>query len=196
MNIYLYHLDGAVYVNLTNRCTNNCTFCIRNTHDGVGGYHLLIDSEPDAGEIITALKKENDLDHVIFCGFGEPTLRIGVLLEVARYLKTRGSHIRINTNGQGSAFAGYDIVPAMRGLIDTVSISLNAPDPITYQCLCQSIYGEDAYRYVMEFAQSCVTNRIETILTAVDVLPKDQLEDCRQTAAAIGAQFRIRPHIG
>ena len=196
MDTYLYHLDGAVYINLTNRCTNSCTFCIRNTHDGVGGYHLRLDNEPDAGEIITALKKENKLDHIVFCGFGEPTLRIGVLLEVARYLKTRGSHIRINTNGQGSAFAGYDIVPAMRGLIDTVSISLNAPDPETYQCLCQSIYGEDAYRHVMEFAQSCVTSGIETILTAVDVLPGDQLEDCRRIAAATGAQFRIRPHVG
>ena len=100
-NTYVYQLGDATYINLTNQCTNDCTFCVRNTHDGVGGYNLWLDKEPEAKDIIDKLKELPTVEKAVFCGLGEPTMRHEVLIEVAKYLKTRGTHIRLNTTGQG-----------------------------------------------------------------------------------------------
>ena len=191
----LYKLKNAIYINLTNACTNNCTFCVRNTHDGVGGYHLLLQKEPSAQDVISLLEKEEDVAEIVFCGLGEPTMRLDVLLEVAAYLKTRGSHIRINTNGQGSAYAQEDIAPKLKGLIDVVSISLNASDAQKYDALCHSAYGEEAYAHLLDFAKSCVTQGIETVLSVVDIIGEDEVEKCRTIAEGIGARLRVRHYI-
>ena len=146
MNTITYRYKDAIYINLTNRCTNNCTFCVRNNHDGVGGYHLLLDSEPSAKDVIAQLEKQDDVSKVVFCGLGEPTMSLDVLLEVARYLKSRGSKVRLNTNGQASAYAKSNVAKRLKGLVDTVSISLNAPNAYEYDKFCRSIYGEKAYK--------------------------------------------------
>lgn len=195
MDTYLYKLKNAIYINLTNRCPNDCTFCVRNTHDGVGGYHLLLSKEPTADELIALLEKEDDVRHVVFCGLGEPTAALDVLLEVAQYLKTRGANIRLNTNGQGSAYAGEDIAPKLKGLVDLVSVSLNAPDAAEYHKYCRSIYGEAAHSYVIDFAKSCIREGIDTVMTVVDVIGEDKIEACRAIAADIGARFRVRSYI-
>ncbi|MGI5850040.1 MAG: radical SAM protein, partial [Christensenellales bacterium] len=93
------------------------------------------------------------------------------------------------------AFAGYDIAPSMRGLIDTISISLNAPSAKEYQELCQSVYGEQAYTHVLEFAKSCIAQGIETVLTVVDVIGKEKIEQCKQIAQRTGAKFRLRQYL-
>lgn len=193
---YIYKLNDAIYINLTNQCTNDCTFCVRNTSDGVGGYHLWMKKEPSAQDVIGLLEKEENVAEIVFCGLGEPTMRLDVLLEVARYLKTRGSHIRINTNGQGSAWAGEDIAPKLRGLIDIVSISLNASDAKHYDELCRSAYGEEAYAHLLDFAKSCVNQGIDTVLSVVDVIGEDEIEKCRAIAEGIGARLRVRQYIG
>lgn len=192
---YIYRLGDATYINLTNRCTNNCTFCVRNTQDGVGGYHLLLEKEPKARDVIGLLEQQQDVAQVVFCGLGEPTMRMDTLLEIAAYLKSRGSHIRVNTNGQGSAYAGYDIAARMKGLVDTVSISLNAPNAREYNELCRSVYGEQAYADLLDFAKSCIAQGIETVLSVVDVLPQDEIEQCRRIAAQAGAKFRVRHYL-
>ena len=193
---YIYKLKNAVYINLTNRCTNNCTFCVRNTHDGVAGYYLRLNKEPSAQEVIALLEKEKDVAEIVFCGLGEPTIRIDALLEIAAYLKTRGSHIRVNTNGQGSAFAGEDIAPRLRGLVDVVSISLNAPNAKEYDALCRSRYGEEAYAHLLDFAKSCVAQGIGTVLSVVDVIGEDDIAKCRTIAEGIGARLRVRHYMG
>lgn len=195
MDTIIYKLKDAIYINLTNRCTNDCTFCVRNVHDGVGGYHLLLEKEPTAEEIIALLEKEENVDKIVFCGLGEPTMRVETLVEVATYLKTRGSHIRINTNGQGSAFAGEDIAKKLAGLVDTVSISLNAPNAQEYQKYCRSVYGEDAYMHMLQFAQSCVREGIDTVLSVVDVIGEQAVESCRLIAKQVGTRFRVRKYI-
>lgn len=195
MNTYVYKLNDAYYINLTNACTNNCTFCLRNEHSGVGGYDLTLSRDPEAADIIAEFERVADVKKAVFCGLGEPTMRLDVLLEVARYLKPRGVHVRLNTNGQGSVFNGEDIAPKLRGLVDTVSISLNAPDAAQYDRLCLSIYGEEAYTHMLDFAQSCVAQGIETILSVVDLIGEDAIEHCRSIAEGLGAKLRIRRYI-
>ena len=192
---YIYKLGEAIYINLTNQCTNDCTFCVRNTSDGVGGYHLWMQKEPSAQEVIALLEKEENVAEIVFCGLGEPTMRLDALLEIATYLKTRGSHIRINTNGQGSAWAGEDIAPKLKGLIDIVSISLNASDAHHYDQLCRSAYGEEAFAHLLDFAKSCVDQGIDTVLSVVDVIGEDEIEKCRKIAEGIGARLRVRHYI-
>ena len=195
MNTYIYEYRDAVYINLTNRCTNDCTFCVRNNHDGVGGYHLVLDKEPTAKDIIEELEKRDNVAKVVFCGLGEPTMSLDVMLEVARYLKTRGSYIRLNTNGQANAFAGYNIAKRLSGFVDAVSISLNAPNAREYQKHCRSIYGEKAYEYVKEFAKACLDEGIDTVLSVVDIIGEKEVQECREVAESIGARFRVRKYI-
>lgn len=191
----IYRIGGAIYINLTNKCTNNCTFCLRETHDGVENYHLWLKKDPEASEIIEALEKEADVSEAVFCGLGEPSMRLEVMLDVARYLKTRGSHVRLNTNGQGSAYAGRDITPELKGLIDTVSISLNASDAVKYDAICKSIYGEEGFDHMLDFAKSCLTQGIETILSVVDLIGEEEIAKCQKIAQDAGAKLRIRHYI-
>ena len=192
---YIYPYGDAIYINLTNRCTNDCIFCVRNEHDGVGGYNLRLEKEPEASDIIAALQKLPQVEKAVFCGLGEPTMRLDVLLEVAAYLKTRGTHIRLNTNGQGSACAGEDIAPKLAGLIDVVSISLNAASADEYQRLCRSAFGTSAYDHMLAFAKSCVTNGIDTVMSIVDIVGEEEVNKCRDIAHQIGARLRIRHYI-
>lgn len=191
----IYRIDGAVYINLTNKCTNNCTFCLRETHDGVAGYHLWLKKDPEAAEVIAALAKESDVREAVFCGLGEPTMRLEALLEVAAYLKSRGSHVRLNTNGQGSEYAGRDIAPELKGLVDVVSISLNASDAAKYNAICKSIYGEEGFEMMLSFAKSCIEQGIQTVLSVVDVIGDEEVKKCRQIAADVGARLRVRHYI-
>jgi TatD family-associated radical SAM protein len=195
MNTYVYKLDGAYYINLTNECTNDCSFCLRNEYSGVGGYDLRLSRDPEAADIIAEFAKLPNVKEAVFCGLGEPTMRLAVLLEVAKYLKTRGVHVRLNTNGQGSAFNGEDIAPKLCGLVDVVSISLNAPNAAEYDKLCQSVYGEEAYTHLLDFARSCVEQGIETVLSVVDVIGADEIEQCRRIAEGAGAKLRVRSYI-
>ena len=195
MNTITYKYKDATYINLTNRCTNNCTFCVRNNHDGVGGYHLLLDSEPSAKDVIVQLEKQDDVSKVVFCGLGEPTMSLDVLLEVARYLKSRGAKVRLNTNGQASAYAKSNVAKRLKGLVDTVSISLNAPNAGEYDKFCRSIYGEKAYEYVLEFAKQCIDEGIDTVLSVVDIIGEEEVEECRRQAQKTGARFRVRKYV-
>ncbi len=195
MNTYTYKYKDAIYINLTNRCTNDCTFCVRNNHDGVGGYHLQMDNEPSAKDIIEILEKEDDVSKVVFCGLGEPTMSLDALLSTARYLKTRGSCIRLNTNGQANAYAKQNIAKRLVGLIDVVSISLNAPNAAEYQKYCRSVYGEDAFTHMLDFAKACIAQGIDTVLSVVDVIGEEKVEQSRKIAQDIGARFRVRTYV-
>ena len=153
----LYRVHKGVYVNLTNRCSSACTFCLRQTMDHVGESHSLwLEREPTAQEVEDEFRKwdMSQFEEIVFCGFGEPTCALPVLLEVARWLKTWCSlPIRINTNGQGSLIAGHDISGELKDCIDVVSISLNDPDPAEYQKLVRSQFGDKAFPGMLDFAK-------------------------------------------
>lgn len=191
----LYVLENTLYINLTNRCTNRCTFCVRDKDCGIGDYNLWLEREPEATEITECLKQEDlsRYDEIVFCGYGEPMMRLDTLLAVASYLKKACSiPLRINTNGQANLIYKEDITPKLKGLIDTVSISLNAKNAQEYDALCKSVYGQAAFASLCDFAKKCADLGIHTVMSVVDVLPQGDIVQCKTVAEQNGAQLRVR----
>jgi TatD family-associated radical SAM protein len=191
-----YKLGNSLYLNITNRCTNRCGFCIRQQGPGVGGYNLWLEKEPTTREIIEAIGDPTGYKEVVFCGYGEPLLRLQTVLDVARHLKKTYPNvpIRINTNGQANLIYGEDVTPQFKGLIDVISISLNAENAEKYNELCHSEYGEDAFYSVLEFARKCKNYIPRVVLSVVD-LPAIDVEKCRKLAQDLGVEFRVRHYI-
>lgn len=196
MNNYVYEIDHSLYINLTNRCTNSCTFCIRNTPEGIAGYDLWLEKEPDAAEVLMAIKNVAQYREVVFCGYGEPMLRMNQIVQISRELKKHPVKIRINTNGQANLFYGQNVVPRLEGLIDTISISLNAAHAADYQKVCQSVFGEPAFDAIIEFAKECKKVIPLVILSVVDVISQEDIAICEEIARSIGVKLRIRAQIG
>lgn len=197
----LYRVHNGLYVNLTNRCSSACTFCLRQTMDHVGESNSLwLEREPTVQEVKDEFEKWDlsQFSEIVFCGFGEPTCALPVLLEVATWLKARTSlPIRVNTNGQGSLIAGRDISGDLAACVDTVSISLNNPDPEQYQQLVRSKFGDKAFSGMLEFAKSCVARGLHVVMTTVDTtISHEEEERCREICQGIGATYRIRPWEG
>lgn len=196
MNI-AYKYQGSLYVNLTNRCTNKCKFCIRFTPSGVDNIDLWLEHEPSADEIIQSLEEADFASYpeVVFCGYGEPLLRADTVLEVCRYIKSKKDiKIRVNTNGHANRFAGRDITPGMSGLIDTVSISLNAENAEKYNDICVCDYGEDGFYELLNFAKAAKKHVPEVILSVVDVIGAEEIEQCKKIAASVGVPLRVREY--
>ena len=196
MNI-AYKYQNSLYLNLTNRCTNKCKFCIRFTPSGVDNIDLWLEHEPTVEEIIKALDDAGfeNYPEIVICGYGEPLLRIDAVLEVAKYIKSKKDiKIRVNTNGHANRFAGRDVTPEMKGLIDTISISLNAENAQKYQEICLCDYGEEGFYEMLKFA-SCAKNYVPDVtLSVVDVIGEDAIEKCRKIAEEIGVNYRVREY--
>lgn len=186
-----YTLGDNLYLNLTNECSNNCTFCVRNHSQGLGGYNLWLEKEPTIAEIKTAIGEASHYNEVVFCGFGEPLIRLEEVIHISGWLKTQGVRVRINTNGQGSLIHGHDILPLLQGLVDCLSISLNAQDEEMYVKLCRPQYGPRAYWAMLDFARRASEYVPEVILSVVSV-PEVDIGACRQIARALNVQFRVR----
>ncbi len=195
-----YELGNSLYVNITNRCSNACSFCVRQKHDGVNGKdNLWLDREPTVDEIKADFDTRDidKYDAVVFCGYGEPMIRWDAVMEVAKWLKGKNpqTKIRINTNGQANLINKRDITPELEGLIDTVSISLNAENAEKYQELCISEFGETAYDGLLEFAALAKNYVPEVVLSVVDIMSDDEIEACRKIAEKCGVSFRVRAFI-
>lgn len=194
----LYKVHNNLYVNLTNRCPYACTFCLRQNMDRVGeSDSLWLEHEPSAREVIDEFGKwdMSEFDEVVFCGFGEPTEAFDVLKEVAAYIKkTYNKPIRINTNGVGSLINGRDIAPELKGLVDTVSISLNNPDARRYNELVRSKFGEKSFEAMIEFAKECKKYVPDVVMSTVDTtISHEEEAECQKICDSIGATYRIRP---
>ena len=195
----LYKVHDNLYVNLTNKCPCSCTFCLRQTMDRVGeSDSLWLDREPEYEEVVDCFEgfDMTQYKELVFCGFGEPTEALDVLVRVAAYAKkTFNIPIRLNTNGLGNLVNNRDIVPELAGLIDTVSISLNNPDPVRYNELVRSRFGEGAFQAMLDFAASCVGVIPNVVLTTVDTtISKEDEKKCQRICDEIGATYRIRPY--
>lgn len=185
------------YVNSTNRCSCACTFCLRNTKEMLESNSLWLKKEPSVEVIIEEFKKYdlNDFKEVVFCGFGEPLTRHDDLMKVAKYLKeTRNDlPIRINTNGLSSVTLKKDITPDFKGLIDTVSISLNAPDKEEYYQLTRARYGIDSFDYMLDFAKKAKRYVKNVVLTVVDIIGDEKIAKCQKIADELEVTLRVRP---
>lgn len=200
MNIaYRYYGQKPLYLNMTNRCTNKCKFCIRYTDSGVDGVDLWLEREPSPEEIKQALL-ENDYKNaqeIVMCGYGEPTMRWDIIPEICRFIKEGNpcAKIRINTNGHGNRIAGHDITPSLQGLVDEISISLNAKNAKEYNDICVCDYGEDGFSELLDFARKAKEHVPVVVLSIVDVLPAEDIECCKEIAIAAGVPLRIREMI-
>lgn len=194
----LYEYQGNLYVNLTNRCPCACTFCLRQTRDHMGDSgRLWLEHAPDLEEVLAEFPKF-DMDRyqeVVFCGFGEPTEALEVLIGTARYVKEQyGTPIRINTNGLGDLINGKAIAPLLEGLVDTVSISLNTPNADRYHELVRSRFGDQSFDAMLRFAKSCVGHVPHVVMTTVaTTLTQEEERQCKEICDSLGVTYRIRP---
>ena len=194
----LYKVHNNLYINLTNRCPYSCTFCLRQKMDKVGESDTLwLLREPTAEEVIEEFKKW-DVDgfhEIVFCGFGEPTEAFDVLKKVAKFIKSKyNKPIRLNTNGVGNLINKRNIAPELKGLIDTVSISLNNPDPEEYAKLVRSKYGVKSFQEMIDFAKECKKYVPNVVMSTVDTtISHEEEKKCKEICDKIGAEYRIRP---
>ena len=196
-NNYVYKFGNDLYLNLTNRCTNDCEFCVRRIKNGIGEDDLFLLKEPTIDELKEDLSMYplKDFNEIVFCGYGEPMCNLSMMTQVGPYLKSKGLKTRLNTNGQGDLINKRETAKIIAKFIDCVSISLNAASAEFYQDICHSKYGEDAYYAVIKFAKDCVALRMDVTLSVVDFIGEEEIEASRKIAEEIGAKFRVRETI-
>ena len=189
-----YEEFGNLYLNITNRCSADCVFCIRNFSDGVYGYSLRLSHEPSEEEIFAELE---NLDlkkyrEVVFTGFGEPTCRLDTVLHITRWLHERGISVRLDTNGHAELlYPGRDVLAELQAAgLTAVSVSLNAESEEKYNRLCRPAL-EGSYRALLEFTKKACRAGFRTGMTVVGQSDVD-IEECRKIATGLGASFRVR----
>ena len=188
-----YRIRNSLYLNITNRCSNRCSFCAKFDDFTVKGHLLRLDHEPDTAEVLAAVGDPTRFDEIVFCGYGEPLLRLELVKEVATALKNKGCRIRINTDGQANLVHGRNILPELAGLVDSISVSLNASDPETYHQLCHTPFGRDGFASVCAFLMAAPRFIPEVTATAVTV-PGLDIAPVRRLAESLGVKFREREY--
>jgi len=194
-----YPVKRGIYINMTNRCPCACTFCLRQNADSVyGSEPLWLDREPTVEEVCASIDAWNlaEYDEIVFCGYGEPTERLDDLLLVAKHIREVSDiKIRINTNGLSDLIAGEPTAHRLEGLIDTVSISLNATNAEDYLKVVRPKFGLKSYDAMLAFTRDCVKYVPNVVMTVVDVVTsREEQEKSRQICESLGAKLRIRPY--
>lgn len=196
--VILYEVYDNLYVNLTNKCPCACTFCLRQTRDEMNhSGSLWLEREPGVEEVKAEFDKFDmqKYKEVVFCGFGEPTERLEDLLEIAAFVKEKfNKPIRINTNGLSDLIWQKDTAPMYKGLVDTVSISLNTPNKEQYYELTRSKFGIDSYDAMLNFAGNVSKYVPHVVLSTVaTTLTAEEEHQCAQICERLGVTYRIRP---
>ena len=191
----VYWLGNNLYLNITNRCSNNCYFCFRNFTNNLEGFNLKLRREPSPEEVVTELQKvisRKDWDEIVFCGFGEPLERLDCIVKVTKWIKKySGKVVRIDTNGQGFLLnKGREVIEELKGAgADRISVSLNAHEKTTYIQICRPKF-EDAYESILTFVQKA-SKQFDLEITAVTV-PEVDIPKVQDIAEKMGVKFRLR----
>ena len=201
METITYEVKKGLYLNMTNRCPCSCTFCIRNNDDHVyGSDPLWLDHEPSVTEICDAIDQRDlgKYEEVVFCGYGEPTERLDALLEVAAYIKKKSPiRIRVNTNGLSDLIYREKTAPKLKGLIDVISISLNATKPEDDLKMVRPKFGIGSFDAMLSFAKDCKAYVPDVVMTIVDtVTTKEEQEKSLQICNDLSVRLRIREYEG
>ncbi|MBI1424927.1 MAG: radical SAM protein [Gammaproteobacteria bacterium] len=192
MDTIAYTLHGNCYLNITSRCTLRCRFCPKHNRNWVvQDYDLTLRHEPDREEILNALGDPARYHEVVFCGLGEPTQRLDVLLDVACAVKRQGGHVRVNTDGLANLIHGRDVTPELAECVDRVSISLNAQNADVYE---QHTHPKirNTYPAVLDFVRRARDSGMDVTVTAIDGLAGVDIAACHQIAGQLGVAFRRR----
>ena len=187
-----YKIRNSLYLNITLRCNADCVFCDRKGEAIVKGNNLRITKEPNVDEILRAIGNPTEYEEIVFCGFGEPTIRLDVLKETAQQIKDMGGKVRLNTDGHGNIINHRNIVPELVGLVDSISISLNSIDVEQYGKLMR-IEGKKFFPAMVEFAKECVAYKFDVTMTIVELNEVDEAKARAFVENEIGAKFRNRP---
>ncbi len=191
-SIIAYPLHGNCYLNITSQCTLRCAFCPKyNRSWEVQSYDLRLHREPTVEEVLDAIGDPGKYKEIVFCGLGEPTVRLEALLAIARELKKQGVRIRVNTDGLANLREGRDVTPEMAEVVDSLSISMNAQDEETYVKHTRP-KKEGAFAAMLEFARLAHEHGIEVSLTAIDGLEGVDIAACEKIAESLGVGFRRR----
>ncbi len=185
-----YKIRDSLYLNITNRCTNKCSFCVKFRSDYVKGHRLRLSHEPSEEEIKNAIGDPKKFREIVFCGYGEPLQRLETVKNIAGWVKELGGRVRINTNGHANLIHKRNVVPELRGIIDSISISLDAHDKETYNKICKPAY-EDAFNEIIKFTRQAREVIPEVHVTVVNMKGVD-IAKCRAIAKDLGVSLRIR----
>lgn len=190
----VYRIRNSLYVNVTKNCTNECFFCPRFFSDTLQGHNLRLARDPSVEEMIQAIGDPARYDEIVFCGYGEPTLRLEDMKSVAHAIKSKGGTTRLNTNGHGNRIAGRDITPELAGLIDHISVSLNAADKETYDAICNPSFP-DAWASAVDFIRKARLHTPIVTATVVAIPGKVDVEAVRRFVQDdLGVRFRVREY--
>jgi TatD DNase family protein len=185
-----YKIRNGLYLNITNRCTSKCSFCIRYQSDFVKGHNLRLQSEPTEKELKSAIGDPSRYSEVVFCGYGEPMLRLDLVKSLSAWIKENGGIVRINTNGHGNLIAKRNVLPELKGIVDVVSVSLDAQDEETYSKICRPSFG-NAFSEVVEFMREA-TKYIPDVQATVVEMDGVDVEKCRELTDSLGIKLRVR----
>lgn len=187
-----YVIDSRLYLNITDRCTLVCEFCpkTKKSHE-VKGYDLSLEQRPELADIIAAVGDPTRYDEVVFCGYGEPTLRLKVLLKVARYIKEQGGKVRLNTDGLVNLVHKRNVLPEMEGLIDAISVSMNAQNETVYTRHCCPQLP-NSYEAMLAFLELAPTYIPQVTATAINGLDGVDVVGCEKLASQLGVNFKAR----
>jgi len=189
-----YQIRDSLYLNITNSCTSACTFCVRYYSDYVKGHNLRLKADPAYEEVIAAIGDPARYKEVVFCGYGEPLLRLDMVKKIAAYVKSKGVSVRVDSNGHGNLIHGRSIAPELKGLVDAISVSLNAENREKYDKICQPQFGPATYEEVKRFVREC-TAAIPRVAVTVVALPGVDVEACRKIARdELGVELRVRTY--
>ena len=194
----IYTFENQVYLNITNACPCKCTFCIRNNGDSVGeATTLWFEHSPSIEEIKAEIDKFDFSKYnnsIIICGYGEPTCALNNMLEACKHLKSKGISIRLNTNGLSDLINKRETAKEICEVVDSVSISLNAPTAEKYNEVTRPSFGEKSFDAMLKFAKECKEYGTPVKLTVVDVISKEDIEDCKKLCEEIGIPLRVREY--
>jgi len=192
---FVYEIDKSLYVNATNRCTNACTFCVRNNPDFVYG-DLWLDHEPTETEVIDRLSTYdlNNYSEVVFCGYGEPAYRMDIICGISKFAHENGLKTRINTNGHANHINGQDVTKDIVENIDTIGISLNDVTSFGYDEICIPDF-DGAFDEMLSFAKLCIEKGGNVVFSVVDCIGNEKIEKAKEIATSLGAKIRVRQEI-
>jgi TatD DNase family protein len=185
-----YKIRDSLYLNVTNKCTNKCSFCVRFRTSYVKGHNLRLEREPTALQLIKAIQDPRDYKEVVFCGIGEPLLRLDIVKKVSKWIKDNGGTVRINTNGHGNLIHKRNIVPELAGLVDSLSVSLDAENEKKYEKVCRPQL-KNAFPGMLAFVREARKVIPDVRLTIVNI-PQINIKKCEALAKELGVPLRVR----
>lgn len=185
-----YRIRDSLYINVTNQCTSKCSFCVRFNTDYVKGHNLRLDHEPTEEEIKSSIGEPAKYKEIVFCGYGEPLLRFDLVKNISKWIKEKGGNVRINTNGHGNLISKRNILPELKGIVDVISISLNAHDEETYNKICKPSF-KNAFKEIINFIGEAKKYIADVQITVVE-MPGIDIKKCQQIADSLGVTLRAR----